>query len=67
VAVQIIAVAATLALDLIAVTWFGLPAVALVYVLVEGLLLAGYGWQVYRHTPVLSRAQAPGTSGGAGG
>lgn len=66
VAVQVIAVAATIVLDLIAVTWLGLPAVALVYVLVEGILLVGYGWQVYRHTPVLLKMNTPGVNGHAG-
>ncbi len=64
--VQMLAVAATIGLDLVAVTWFGLPAVALVYVLVEGLVLGGYAFQVRRYAPYLSKPTPSGITGPAG-
>jgi O-antigen/teichoic acid export membrane protein len=49
--IQVIAAIASVLLDLIAVYWFNLPAVAIVYVLVELILISGYGWVVYRYAP----------------
>jgi O-antigen/teichoic acid export membrane protein len=59
--IQVIAAIASVLLDLIAVYWFNLPAVAIVYVLVELILISGYGWVVYRYAPHKS---APVPAGG---
>jgi O-antigen/teichoic acid export membrane protein len=49
--VQVIAAVASIILDLIAVTSFGLPAVAVVYVIIELILLSGYSWSAFRYAP----------------
>jgi O-antigen/teichoic acid export membrane protein len=59
--IQVFAAALSIALDLLAVSYFGLTAVAVVYVVVEACTAAGYyalAWLLTRHQP---DTPAPGT------
>jgi O-antigen/teichoic acid export membrane protein len=55
--VQAAAVGLNIALNLLVISKFGVTGVAVVYVITELVLLAGYSWLVYRQEPGRSEAQ----------